>query len=113
MFFGSVALALGIIGIFVPGLPTTPFVLLAAWLYVRGSQRLYQWLINHRVLGSYVRNFQHGVSRQVKVRAIATMWCMVLLSAFVFIPTWPIRGAVLLGGVIGTITMVRLKEPQE
>ncbi|MDR2840025.1 MAG: YbaN family protein, partial [Paludibacter sp.] len=50
---GLISLALGIIGIFLPLLPTTPFLLLSAALFARGSQRLYNWLINHRVLGSY------------------------------------------------------------
>ena len=51
------ALALGIIGIFLPLLPTTPFLLLTAALYFRGSPRLYQWLLNHKCLGPYIRNF--------------------------------------------------------
>ena len=51
--FGSLFLGLGIVGIFVPLLPTTPFLLLAAALYVRSSPRLYAWLLNQRHLGSY------------------------------------------------------------
>lgn len=55
---GAFALALGVIGIFVPLLPTTPFLLLAAALWVRSSPRLYGWLLSHRRLGGYIRDFR-------------------------------------------------------
>ena len=57
---GTVSLALGIIGIFLPLLPTTPFLLLTAALYFRGSPRLYQWLLNHKCLGPYIRSFREN-----------------------------------------------------
>lgn len=55
---GSLSLALGIIGMFLPLLPTTPFLLLTAALYIKSSPRLYDWLISHRILGEYIRNFR-------------------------------------------------------
>ncbi|MDR2626822.1 MAG: YbaN family protein, partial [Dysgonamonadaceae bacterium] len=55
--FGFLSLALGILGIFLPLLPTTPFLLLSAFLFARSSQRLYNWLLNHRILGNYIRVF--------------------------------------------------------
>ena len=58
VFLGSLSLALGIIGIVVPGLPTTSFVLLAAYLYARSSEKLYSKLLNHKFLGGYIRDFQ-------------------------------------------------------
>lgn len=54
---GTITLCLGIIGIILPLLPTTPFLLLSATCYVNSSKRLYDWLINHKVLGIYIRNF--------------------------------------------------------
>lgn len=54
---GTVSLALGVLGIFLPLLPTTPFLLLTAALYFKGSPRLYQWLLNQKHLGPYIRNF--------------------------------------------------------
>ena len=64
---GSICLMLGIIGIFLPLLPTTPFLLLAAALYFRSSERLYQWLIQQKHLVSYIRNFREF--RAIPLRA--------------------------------------------
>ena len=54
---GLVALGLGILGIFLPVLPTTPFLLLAAALFLKSNEGLYEWLMNHPKLGPYIRNF--------------------------------------------------------
>jgi uncharacterized membrane protein YbaN (DUF454 family) len=79
-----VALALGLIGIVVPGLPTTPFVLLAAWAAARGSQRLHRWLEAHRVFGPMIRDWQAqgAVSRRAKRAAVLMM---TLCSAIFFL----------------------------
>ena len=80
-------LALGIIGIFLPGLPTTPFVLLAAYAAARGSKRLHAWLLAHRVFGPMIRDWEASgaVSRKAKLWAIGTM----ALCAVVFFLTAP------------------------
>jgi len=54
---GTISTALGILGIFVPILPTTPFLLLAAACYSRSSQRFYDWLLNNKYFGNYIRNY--------------------------------------------------------
>ncbi len=83
------ALALGIIGIFLPGLPTTPFVLLAAYAAANGSQKLHGWMLAHRLYGPMIRDWQAGgaVSRSAKRWATGTM---VLCSVIFFItaPRW-------------------------
>jgi len=71
---GFVALALGLIGIFVPLLPTTPFVLLAAFCFARGSQRCEAWLLNHKTFGSMVRNWRER--RAIPLRAKQLAWAM-------------------------------------
>jgi uncharacterized membrane protein YbaN (DUF454 family) len=73
---GTFSLALGIIGIFVPVLPTTPFLLLAAVCYARSSQRFYGWLLNNKLFGNYIRNYleRKGVPLKVKVITIALLW---------------------------------------
>ena len=73
---GSLCLALGLVGIAVPGLPTTPFLLLAVFFYARGSERLHRWLLTHRVLGPYLDRFRagHGMSVREKIVAIALLW---------------------------------------
>ena len=75
-FFGVVSLALGVAGIFLPLLPTTPFLLLAAWLFVRSSPRLYAWLMNHPRLGEYIRNFRENraIPMRVKIVSVAMVW---------------------------------------
>ena len=82
-----VALALGLVGIFVPGLPTTPFVLLSAYAAARGSRRLHAWLLAHRQFGPMIRDWQAtgAVSRRAKRAATA----MMALSAAVMFATAP------------------------
>ena len=80
--FAVLCLALGIIGIIVPGLPTTVFILMAAWAAARSSPRLYRWLWNHRLFGPSLRNWAQGgkVSRRAKWSAtIAMAVCAVIL----------------------------------
>lgn len=77
---GSVSLLLGILGIFLPLLPTTPFLLLAATLYFRGAPRLYQWLINQKTLGTYIQNFREhqALTLKTKIISISLTWLTIL-----------------------------------
>lgn len=83
-------LALGIIGIFVPGMPTTVFILMSAWAAARSSPRLHRWLQNHRIFGSILRNWEAGgfVSAKAKRAAILTMLICVLIMVLVEVPVW-------------------------
>jgi uncharacterized membrane protein YbaN (DUF454 family) len=83
MLAGSVFLAIGIIGIFIPLLPTTPFLLLAAACYARSSQKFYNWLINNKLLGNYIRNYRdgNGISLNVKIFTISLLWITIGYSA--------------------------------
>lgn len=85
---GTVSLALGILGIFLPLLPTTPFLLLTAALYFKGSPRLYQWLLNHKYLGPYIRNFRENkaIPLRAKVISLLLMWGTMLYCIFFLIP---------------------------
>ena len=76
IFLGSLSLALGVIGIILPVLPTTPFLLLAAALYIRSSEKLYQWLINQKYLGTYIRNFREhkAIPLHAKIISISMIW---------------------------------------
>ena len=76
---GLLALLLGVIGIFLPLLPTTPFVLLAAWCFARGSARCEAWLLNHRLFGPIVRDWR--VRRAVPLRAKQLASVMMALSS--------------------------------
>ena len=79
---GTLCTGLGIIGVFVPILPTTPFLLLAAACYMRSSERFYQWLINNRIFGAYVRNYieGRGMPVRIKIFTILLLWLAIGLS---------------------------------
>lgn len=88
---GTVSLLLGILGIFLPLLPTTPFLLLAAACYMRGSRRLYQWLLSHKHLGGYIANYRSGkgIPLKAKVISITVLWLSILYSiVFVVSVVW-------------------------
>ena len=82
---GTMSLALAILGIVLPGLPTTPFALLSAYLYAKSSRKLYDWLLNNKILGPRIRNYhkRNGVTRKGKIGIIIFMWTMVCISSFV------------------------------
>lgn len=83
---GSVVLALGIVGIFLPLLPTTPFLLLAASCYFNSSPRLYEWLLSRKRLGGYIRNFRENraIPLHAKIISVSLVW-MTLLYCAVFV----------------------------
>lgn len=85
---GSISLALGIIGIFVPLLPTTPFLLLTAALYFKSSPRLYNWLLKQKHLGPYIRNFRENkaIPLRGKILCMVFMWGTMLYCIFFLIP---------------------------
>lgn len=73
---GSISLALGLLGIILPLLPTTPLLLLAAACYVRSSSRLYEWLITNKYFGSYIENYRlgKGIPLKAKVIGVSVLW---------------------------------------
>ena len=101
-----IALALGVIGVVVPGLPTTPFILLSAWAAARGSTRLHAWLQSHRVFGPMIRDWQTqgAVSRRAKRAAVLTM----ALCAVIFFLTAPHWWMAAIGTAIMTIVAIWL-----
>lgn len=106
--FGLIAVGLGAMGVVIPGLPTTPFILLASWLFYRSSPRLQQWLLNSW-LGKYIRDYHRlgGMAFAQKAGAVGIMTFMVLLSAFAFIPKGSIaRVIVPLVGLVGDLVVI-------
>jgi uncharacterized membrane protein YbaN (DUF454 family) len=82
--FALLCIALGVVGIFVPGMPTTVFIIIAAWAAARSSPRLHAWLMGHRLFGPLLRNWQDGgrMSRRAKWSATAAMaFCALILLA--------------------------------
>lgn len=80
---GSISLGIGFIGIFLPLLPTTPFILLAAACYCKGSKSLNEWLVNNRLFGSFIRNYMEkkGISVKSKIFTISFLWATISYTA--------------------------------
>jgi uncharacterized membrane protein YbaN (DUF454 family) len=87
---GVVSLGLGILGIFLPLLPTTPLLLLAAWCFVRSSPRLYDWLLNHPRLGEYIRNFRehNAIPLRVKIVSVTLVWLTLGYCILAVVDKW-------------------------
>ena len=83
-------LVLGVVGIFVPLLPTTPFLLLAAWAFCRSSPRLYDRLLAHPCLGAYVRNFREyrAIPLRAKIISVTLIWATLLYCIFGVVRAW-------------------------
>lgn len=90
---GIISLGLGILGAFLPVLPTTPLLLLAAALFLRGNRRLYDWLMNHPKLGPYITNFMKHktIPLRIKVVALTTLWLTLLFCAVFVAEHWVLR----------------------
>lgn len=87
---GGVSLALGILGVFLPVLPTTPFVLLTAYLWARASERLHGALLRHRWTGPLIRNWQErrGIPLRTKVGTLVVLWGTIAVSSGVMVGRW-------------------------
>ena len=90
LILGFVCVLLGVIGIFLPVLPTTLFLLLASALFLRSSKRWYDWLLNHPQLGPYVRDFilHRSIPIRIKVLSISMLWFGILFSVCIVSPMW-------------------------
>ena len=90
LFLGILSLVLGIVGVFLPVLPTTPFLLLSATLFLRSSQKLYDWLLSHPYLGEYIRNFKEhkAIPLRVKVVSVSLVWITLLYCALFVAKEW-------------------------
>jgi steroid 5-alpha reductase family enzyme/uncharacterized membrane protein YbaN (DUF454 family) len=102
---GSLTLALGVIGVVVPVLPTTPLLLLAAFCYARSSERGYRWLMSNRVFGTYLRDYLEGrgLSWRTTISALALLWGVLTITALWAVDSLAIR--VLLLAVAGLVTV--------
>jgi uncharacterized membrane protein YbaN (DUF454 family) len=108
---GTASLSLGAIGIFVPLIPATPFLLLAAACYMRSSERLHNWLLNNRWFGEYIKNYQagRGIPMKTKIIAIAFMWAAILYSTLFVVDEIFIAQVVLLAIAAGvSVHLIRL-----
>lgn len=102
---GLVSVGLGVIGIVVPLLPTTPFLLLAATCFARSSTRCHSWLFHNKWFGKYLKNYYEGrgIPIHVKVYTLLFLWVTILSSAFLFVQVLWVR--VLLGSIASAVTI--------
>lgn len=108
---GTIFVALGSLGLFLPVLPTTPFLLLAAACYARSSTRFYNWLLTNRWFGHYIRNYREGkgISLRHKVMALALLWIGIGSTVCFFAPHWWLKVLLLFIAVAVTVHIARLK----
>ena len=90
---GLISLCLGVVGIFLPVLPTTPFLLLSAALFLKSSRPLYDWLLNHPRLGPYIRNFMEhkAIPLRIKIISVSMVWITLLNCAVFVAEHWALR----------------------
>ena len=108
---GLLSLGLGILGIFLPVLPTTPLLLLAAALFVRSHKGLYDWLLNHPKLGPYIRNFliHKSIPLHVKIVSISMIWITLLNCAIFVAEHWAFRAFFILIALSVTLHILSYK----
>lgn len=108
---GLISLGFAILGVFLPVLPTTPLLLLAAFLFLKGNRRLYDWLMNHPRFGPYIANFTRhkAIPLRVKVVAISTLWLTLLYCAVFVAQHWALRLLFIVIAVAVTVHILSYK----
>ncbi len=108
---GTFFLLLGIIGIILPVLPTTPFLILAAACYLRGSDRMYQWMMNNRYFGDLIRNYmeRRGIKPRQKAGAIFMLWFLISITLVYFVQQLYLRLILIIVASAVTVHLLRLK----
>lgn len=108
---GLTSLAVGIVGIFVPLLPTTVFLLIAAACFARSSERLHRWLLGHPWFGPYITNYREhrAITRRAKIVSLVALWGTLAVSSVAAPPYVWIRLILLCVGIGVTLLLLRLK----
>jgi len=107
---GSITLVLGAIGIVLPVLPTTPFLLVSLACYLRSSERMTHWMLTNKYFGKYIKNYQEGkgIPLKTKIYAISILWITILYSAFFIVPIWVVQIILFTIATLVTLHLVRL-----
>jgi len=101
---------LGVLGIFLPILPTTPFLLLAAASYARSSDRFYYWLLHNKWFGDYIKNYRegNGIAMNIKVWTASLLWITILVSIF-FVEIFSVRIFLVLVAIMVSIHIFSIR----
>jgi uncharacterized membrane protein YbaN (DUF454 family) len=108
---GLIFTGLGIIGIFIPLLPTTVFLLMAAYCFAESSEKFYSWLLNNKWFGSYIKNYRDkkGVTLRTKIFTISILWITILYSAFLLVENFYVKIVLLMIAVGVTIHLLTIR----
>ena len=108
---GSISLGIGIVGVVVPLLPTTPFLLLAAYCYSKGSRRLHNRLLSNKIVGNYLRNYLEGkaMSLKAKILSISLLWVVIGCTAAFIVDSQIIKIVLLAVGTGVTVHIALMK----
>jgi len=112
---GVLLVAIGVIGIFLPILPTTIFLILASACFIKSSPKANEWLRNHKMLGMYIKNYQDGSGLTVnsKIFNITFLWIMISASALFFTELWYLKILLLVIAFGVTIHLLMIKTKKE
>lgn len=112
---GTFFVGLGVIGIFFPLLPTTPFLLLAAVCYARSSKRFYDWLLNNKWFGNYIKNYREGkgIPLKVMVLSISLLWVTIIFSVIFIVLNIFIRIVLIVVAVGVTIHILSIRTKEQ
>ncbi len=114
---GTICLFLGAIGIVLPILPTTPFLLASAACYYKSSPKMHKWLLNNKLFGNYIKNYQEGrgIPRKTKIIALTVLWVTIGISTIFFLdrilPSFlvlPMQIIMIIVAVVVTVYMLKL-----
>ncbi len=108
---GTVSLGLGTLGILIPLLPTTPFLLLTAACYIRSSERLYKWLMDHRLYGKFLHNYleKRAISLNVKIGSLTLLWVTIITSSLFFLSVTWLQILLIIKAVLVTLHILSFK----
>jgi len=108
---GTISLLIGIIGIFIPLLPTTPFLLITAACYARGSDRFYNWLLCNKLFGNYIKNYREGkgVALNIKIISLSLLWTTILFSAVFVVSALLIKIVLIIIAIAVTIHILTIR----
>ncbi len=114
---GTISLGLGAAGVFLPILPTTPFLLLSAACYYKGSERMHRWLLNNKLFGSYIRNYKEGkgISKIAKILSLFLLWITIGYSVFFMVGSYVVQlilFAVAIAVTVHVATLPTLRKSQ-
>ena len=87
---GFLCVGFAVLGMFLPVLPTTPWLLLAAWLFYKGNPKMRIWLLNNKYLGPYIHNYikYRAIPLKSKIISISMLWITILFSVYIVNPIW-------------------------